>query len=270
MQTNSLSFAQVEEKLEEWFPSKNASKWDKTGFSFLGRKTEKVKGVVTCLDLTESVILKTKKLGFNLIISRHPLVFLDSISLERRTFPHKQKLFRLLRRFNISVYSLHTNFERTNSQAAREIAYRVFKKTNYSFLEPPNLLGAGVVELTQKWSLEELKESLKKLLSQESFRVVNPLKPSQSFQRILLLPGAWGTKDFLNKVEKLKIEVVLTSDLKWSDWVALEQTKKPMVCEVAHLIEQYWELSFKSFLRRNFPNLPHFHHLLTLPYKTVN
>lgn len=264
-----FSLIEVGQKLEECFPSQKALKWDKTSFSFLARNSEKIRGIITCLDVTEEVILKAKQLGFNLIISRHPLVFLDSLSAERKNYPYKQKLFWMLRRFNISVYSLHTNFERTNSQAAREIAYHIFCKENYIFLEPTPLFGGGLIELTQGWSLEQLIKNLKKVLKQNSFRVINHFENTQIFRRILILPGAWSAKEFLNQIKRLKVDVVLTSDLKWSDWVAFGQTKTLVVCEVAHLIEQYWELSFKAFLRSKLPNMPHFHYFTSLPYETI-
>ena len=56
------------------FPEELREEWDNVGL-LVGNRTRDVKTVVTCLDVTESVVEFAKNLEAELIVSHHPVIF---------------------------------------------------------------------------------------------------------------------------------------------------------------------------------------------------
>ena len=68
-----------------------------------------VSGILITLDVTEEVLLEAEKLGFNLVISHHPVIFGGLKSLTGRS--GAERIVKLAIQKEIAIYSGHTNFD---------------------------------------------------------------------------------------------------------------------------------------------------------------
>ena len=90
--------------LDSIIPFSTQEEWDNSGF-LVGESDGAVTKILVCLDVTSSVIDEAKKLGCELIISHHPVIFgeLDSITDNCLAYKCARK--------GISVISLHTCYD---------------------------------------------------------------------------------------------------------------------------------------------------------------
>ncbi len=96
--------------LEKLAPLELAEKWDNVGLQ-VGRFDREVSGLVLALDLTTAVLKEAQQLEANLIVTHHPLIFkpLNYLRFDR---PGGEVWEQLLTG-NFSIYTLHTNFDRS-------------------------------------------------------------------------------------------------------------------------------------------------------------
>lgn len=81
------------------------AKWDNAGF-LAGDKAQAVTAAVCCLDVTDEEIMQAKRVGAQLIISHHPLIFNPIKSILSNDVTYK------LAQNNLSVISAHTNLDK--------------------------------------------------------------------------------------------------------------------------------------------------------------
>jgi len=68
-----------------------------------------IRGILVALDVSEEILLEAEKLGFNLVLTHHPVIFggLKSITGKDRT----ERIVRMAIQKDIAIYSAHTNFD---------------------------------------------------------------------------------------------------------------------------------------------------------------
>jgi dinuclear metal center YbgI/SA1388 family protein len=113
---------QVIKAMEEIAPPYLAESWDNVGL-LLGGSRDKVKKVMVCLDVTESVAHEAIQKGVDMIISHHPIIFggLNSV----RNDVSGQRILCLLIRHNIAVYCAHTNLDKAPGGVDDTLACRL-------------------------------------------------------------------------------------------------------------------------------------------------
>jgi dinuclear metal center YbgI/SA1388 family protein len=94
--------------LEELAPLSLQESYDNSGLQ-VGDHQMKVTGILVALDVTEEVLLEAEKLGFNLVVSHHPVIFGGLTSITRREGP--ERIVKLAIQKDIALYSGHTNFD---------------------------------------------------------------------------------------------------------------------------------------------------------------
>lgn len=94
------------EFLEKLAPLELAEPWDNCGLS-IGNKNSDVLKTLVALDVTEAIVCEAIKIGANLIISHHPVIFRDIKHIR------DQKNIILAIKNDISIISMHTNLDKT-------------------------------------------------------------------------------------------------------------------------------------------------------------
>lgn len=94
------------EFLEKLAPLELAEPWDNCGL-LIGDKNSDVLKTLVALDVTEAVVCEAIKIGANLIISHHPVIFRDIKHIR------DQKNIILAIKNDISIISMHTNLDKT-------------------------------------------------------------------------------------------------------------------------------------------------------------
>jgi dinuclear metal center YbgI/SA1388 family protein len=127
--------------LEGLAPLSYQESYDNSGLQVGDREME-VTGVLITLDVTEEVLLEAENLGFNLVISHHPVIFGGLKSLTGKNAA--ERIVTKAIRKEIAIYSGHTNFDAISGGVNTAMA---------------NRLG-----LLKQRILDPMKEQLKKLV----------------------------------------------------------------------------------------------------------
>lgn len=103
-----LTVQNVYDFINERAPFDTQDAWDNSGL-LLGDPTAEVRGIHVALDCTEAVCAEAEKLGANVIVTHHPVIFSARKNL-RESDPATQLLCRLVRS-GMAVICAHTNFD---------------------------------------------------------------------------------------------------------------------------------------------------------------
>jgi dinuclear metal center YbgI/SA1388 family protein len=106
-------------KLDEFAPPRLAETWDNTGL-LLGRSEAPVRGLLTCLTLTEEVAWEAAGLPVQLVITHHPILFRPVKRLTGATADGRTIL--LLAERGIAVYCPHTAFDSAANGINQQLA----------------------------------------------------------------------------------------------------------------------------------------------------
>lgn len=98
-------------KIEMVYPKWLAESYDNVGL-LLGDYNEDIKGVLACLEVNSNVVDEAVRLGCNMIISHHPLIFTPLKNLIFDDYI-SSIIVRCIKN-DISLYALHTNFDNAN------------------------------------------------------------------------------------------------------------------------------------------------------------
>lgn len=104
----SVTIKQVCQAMERWAPSGLAYDWDRVGLQ-IGDPNASVSTVLTCLTVTEEVVRRAEKVGAELIVAHHPILFRPLKSL-RSDDPHTRLCLRLVAA-GVGVFVAHTNLD---------------------------------------------------------------------------------------------------------------------------------------------------------------
>ncbi len=108
---------QDEDSLDRWcraldalYPPQHAEGWDQVGLHVGDRRTDRVRGVLVALDVTEAVLDEAATLGADLVIAHHPLLF----SALRRLTPDTAsgRIALKAARQGCAVLAAHTNVDK--------------------------------------------------------------------------------------------------------------------------------------------------------------
>ncbi|GAA6950503.1 GTP cyclohydrolase I [Helicobacter pylori] len=83
--------------------------WDNSGLN-VGSENHEFSGIIACLEITLKIALNAPKNA--LIITHHPLIFKPLKTLNNEAYPGN--ILKILIQKNISVISMHTNFDKTH------------------------------------------------------------------------------------------------------------------------------------------------------------
>ena len=140
-----MSIKEVIEALERFAPLPLQEGWDNAGLQ-VGLTEAEVSGALLCLDVTEQVVDEAIRLGCNLIVSHHPLIFhkLSHITGD----DYVQRIVMKAVKHDIVIESMHTNMD--NAQGG--VNYKIAEKlglTNVRFMQPKTVgdseCGSGVI-----------------------------------------------------------------------------------------------------------------------------
>ena len=108
--------------LEKFAPLPLQDGFDNAGLQ-VGLTDAEATGALLCLDVTEAVVDEAIALGFNLIVSHHPLIFKGFKSLTGKDYVERCVLKAV--RNEIVIYSMHTNLDNAQGGVNFKIAQKI-------------------------------------------------------------------------------------------------------------------------------------------------
>jgi len=201
------------EWLERIASPKLAEEWDHSGIQIhCGEGT--IDRALLCLDVTEDTIHEAKKLGVDIIVSHHPFIFDGIYSLDNLD-PMGRKIQELLSA-NISLYSAHMTYDKSNSgntvQMARRLGLSGFPLSGKASGEDQDF-SVLVATLKEPLKLEQLVDTVRDGLELETNEVRVVVANQLPIHKVGLCAGSGG--DFLQQIIEEKCQVFITGDVKY-------------------------------------------------------
>ena len=191
---------------ESFCPKELSVAGDPVGLQ-VGDPEQNIHKILVTLDIREQTVEEAIKLGVDLIVAKHPLIFYPLTALT--SLDEQQKLVLSLAQAGISVYTSHTNID-VISGGLNDYFCALLGMTDVEVLDDEE--GLGRVGNLPLMSLSALTENLKNAFELERLRVVTYDRTlTQKIQRVALCGGSGGK---LWSIAKRKgADVYITGDI---------------------------------------------------------
>ena len=241
---------QVLDALERYAPLPLQDGFDNAGLQVGLTAEQEVTGALLCLDVTEAVIDEAERMGCNLIVAHHPLLFHGLKSITGKSYVERCVIKAIQK--GIGIYAAHTNLDNAEGGVNYRIAEKIGLK-NLSFLDakPGLSAGAGVMgELAVEEDEQTFLERVKALFGIRCMRH-NQLC-GRKIRRVALCGGAGGF--LLSNAIAQGADAFLTGEMRYHDYFGHEG--ELLIAEMGHYeSEQYTIDIFAEVLSRRFPEL---------------
>lgn len=242
---------QVFDALEQYAPLPLQDGFDNAGLQIGLTAEQEVAGALLCLDVTEEVIDEAERMGCNLIIAHHPLLFHGLKSITGKSYVERCVIKAIQK--GIGIYSAHTNLDNAEGGVNYRIAEKIGLK-NLAFLDPKAgaaPAGAGIIgELPAEEDERDFLERLKVLFGIQCIRH-NALN-SRKIRRVALCGGAGGF--LLSQAIEQGADAFLTGEMRYHDYFG--HKGELLIAEMGHYeSEQYTVDIFAEILGKHFPEL---------------
>ena len=116
-----MKLIKIQNLLEEWSPLENSEDFDNVGL-IIGDPNSEINGALITIDVTENVIAEAINLGYNLIITFHPLMYKGSNKLNSEEYV--DICIEKALKNNLNVYCIHTNLDNN----PKGVSYQISRK----------------------------------------------------------------------------------------------------------------------------------------------
>ncbi|MHA3828325.1 Nif3-like dinuclear metal center hexameric protein [Mycoplasma sp. Z1473D] len=229
------------------YPNENKEIWDPSGYSVKTLQSKRFKGAILAIDLTFEVLQEAIKNDCNVILTHHPFKFEARWVNEDRKAPYKREILALLRKHQITAYSMHTNYDCDPYGTSYQIVKYLGLEDNMLWDKTQTF---SAVFKADK-SLLELKDLLKDKIKLNEFRT-NVAKEdyNKPIKTVAVLSGS----GYIGQIVDLanQVDLIISSDFRWSDWIVFDQNKINIL-EVPHLDEQVYAWHMYEILTKMLP-----------------
>jgi dinuclear metal center YbgI/SA1388 family protein len=207
-----MKIKEITSYLESLAPLSSQASYDNCGL-IVGNLDNEVTSILICLDSTEEIIDEAIKLGSNLVIAHHPIVFSGLKKITGKTYIERTIIKAIENK--IAIYAIHTNLDNYRFGVNYEIGKRLGIK-NLKILSPSeNVISKLSVFVPNDYS-EQVAEALFEAgagkignysecsFEQSGIGSYKPEEYSNPFE---------GIKGEKSKVEEIKIEVIVSNHL---------------------------------------------------------
>ncbi|EGZ31364.1 Nif3-like dinuclear metal center hexameric protein [Malacoplasma iowae] len=216
--------------LDKWYPFVSQDIWDNSGsFSFF--ENEIISGVLIGLDVTLDIVTEAIQKNCNVIITHHP-IFIDQNDIKKK---HIKNIINLLNINKISLFSLHTNFDKNRYG----MNYNLLKKlnlTNIKRSKKSDYLFFG--ELKTKMNINDFIVQINRKIKPDYLIYDKEnlfFKENKKIKKVAIVGGS-GSGEYENILKKDKIDLFITGEVKWHIWNL--SSKSIPIIDVGHSIEK--------------------------------
>ncbi len=192
--------------IEERYPRSYALDWDNVGL-LVGRSDKEVKRIYIALDATDEVIDEAIKVGADMLITHHPMIFKALRQINDANFISR-RVIRLIQN-DISYYAMHTNYD---VMGMADLAGEILAFDEMEVLEVTDKFenqGIGRVADLEEMTLEECAEFVKECFRLPSVKVYGD--PTVKVRRMAVSPGSG--KSVIGMALKKGADVLVTGDI---------------------------------------------------------
>ncbi|ASP28057.1 Nif3-like dinuclear metal center hexameric protein [Spiroplasma corruscae] len=237
--------------LNDLFPKYLEAEWDKAGFQieevYNLKSQDEINGIVICLDVTLDVVNYAIENKTNLIISRHPFIFKEV--QEELNNSYKKRLYDLLVKNEIQVFSIHTNYDNSSNQDLINLLETQFNIKNESIVGESNRYFE--IELIREMQVKEIIDKLIFIFGSSNPLVTQNIDMDATFSKFLIATGAAG-----GLIEELNLRDIfyVTGEVKWHEWLYANQNNVSLLA-LGHYMENYFIEDIQNKILKTFNDL---------------
>ena len=243
-----MKLIEIQNILEEWSPLENSEDFDNVGL-IIGNPNSEVNGALITIDVTEKVIDEAINMGYNLIITFHPLMYKGSNKLNSEEYV--DRCIEKALKNNLNVYCIHTNLDNN----PRGVSYQISRKLK---LINPNIfikqngvdnIGMCIIgELKEELSEIEFLGYLKTHMDLSNIRHSN--FTGKKLKKICVLGGSGSFA--IEEALINEIDCYVTADLKYHDF--FKSSNKILLVDIGHYeSEKYTKDLILNYLNKKIP-----------------
>ena len=247
-----MKMSEITELFNGFAPEYLAESWDNPGL-LVGEEKAEIKKILVALDATDEVVDEAVKIGADLIVTHHPMIF-GSLKKINDTTNLGKKIIKLIRN-NICVFAMHTNldiaFGGVNDELAKILGLKNIGVLAESCMQNdmPNGLGRyGDIEET---TLEKFAKKVKEKLSLDGIRIVG--ENNRKIKRVGLCTGSG--MEFMTDAVNLNCDVYITSDIKYHESQSAIENGIALIDATHYGSENIIVPVIKKFLNENAPSV---------------
>lgn len=196
--------------IEEKYPVSLACDWDNVGL-LAGDSNKEIRKVLIALDNDESVTDEAEKIGADMIITHHPVMFKPINRLTGNT-PEQRMMIKLCQT-GICHYAAHTNMDCAKGGLNDYLAEKLGLSETSVLDETVDGVGFGrVAELNEKKTLLEMIKTCEENLGLGDVRYVGNLE--KDIKKVAVNSGSGAFA--LDLCVKNGIDLLITGDLKYT------------------------------------------------------
>lgn len=204
-----VNLSEITAKLEKFYPLSYACSWDNVGL-LVGNREKKVSKVLVALDFDIEVAKEAKKVGAELILTHHPIMFSPINKITSDTPLGRALLF--LIENGIALYAAHTNLDCAPGGINDYLVQLYgFKNMHHTDIEPDKEYGLGrISELEHPMTLKELASHIGKKLNLDYIYYIG--RDDAVIKTAFTCSGSGGSLITADK----DADVFITGDIKYS------------------------------------------------------
>ena len=252
----SVKIKEVIDALEKFAPLPLQESYDNAG-SQVGLTGAEVSGALLCLDVTEKIVDEAIKLGCNLIVAHHPLIFRKLSHISDATYVERTVVKAI--KNDIAIVAMHTNLDAAMGGVNYKIAekfglknVRFFgNKQTISIAGGEVLGGEGVIgTFAEPMAADDFIIMMKREFEVECVQTNELLR--RPIQTVALCGGAGAF--LLNKAIGEKADAFVTGEMHYHDFFGHEQ--EIQICSIGHYqSEQFTTEVFREIIERACPSV---------------
>ncbi len=243
--------------LDTLLPRSLSCSWDNDGLMVCADGAKEVKTILFALDITMDVIEEAHKLGAELVISHHPLIFKGLRHINGEDVA-SQKVIALLK-YGISAMSFHTRLDEADG-GINDLLASELSLTSIDKFEAEEGIHLRVGSLPREMRFEDFCLYVKETLGAPQ---ILASKGKETVSRVALLGGAGGD-DFL-AAKASGADVYLTGEAKYHELLDAAEMGFSVVTAGHDFTELCFARYFEKALAEHFPDL----HFEKMPKSTV-
>lgn len=238
---------EIIELIEKEFPMEYAESWDNTGFQ-IGNREKEVKHIFVAMDVTDATIDEAIRLGADMIVTHHPMIFSPLSSVTSDTL-NGRRVIKMIEN-GICYMSTHTNYD--SCHMADLAAVKLEMTECVPLEEIKDGIGIGKVgRLPKTMTVRECALFVKERFSIPSVRFFGD--GDKEVTVIGICPGAG--KSLVKECHAKGAEVYVTGDIDHHTGIDQADEKLPIIDAGHYGIEHIYIEDMYCFLKKMCPEI---------------
>ena len=246
-----MKIKEVVSALERFAPLPLQADFDNAGLQ-VGLTEAELSGVLLCLDVTEPIVDEAIRLGCNLIVAHHPLIFRKLSCISNQNYVQRTVMKAIQN--HITIVAMHTNMDSAKGGVNYKIAEKLGLQ-NLSFIGKEQIVdgvtgGEGIVgTFAEGLAADDFISLLKRVFEVESVQANQLLR--RPIKRVALCGGSGAF--LLSEALHAGADAFVTGEMSYHDFFDMEQ--RIQLAVIGHYqSEQFTSEIFKEIIQKEFPD----------------